>query len=177
MQVRAGSLLIADPVHADVHNHNHVVLITESTSVSTMGITLNHLSRHDFAQLMQQQQIEWYGSTDVYIGGNVNPHALIMLHSNEWYSSNTLQVHSDLSISSDELMLEKMEMGNTPRWYRLFVGCRIWSPSELEEQLRGAAPKWLLLNQPSLDIVESTQDDTWTMAVMQCSQDLIKNYF
>ena len=177
MQVRAGSLLIAHPVHADAHTDKHVVLVTESTSASTMGITLNDLSSYDLQQLLAQKNIDWYGNTDIYIGGDYNPHAMIMLHSNEWYSANTMQVDQNLSISSDELMLEKLEMGNTPDWYRLFLGCQGWRPNELARELRGAAPKWLLLSHPSLDVVESAQEDTWTLAVMQCSQDLIDNYF
>ena len=177
MQIRPGSLLIAHPVHADRENNKHVVYITESTSASTMGITLNNISRYDLKELMEQKGIEWYGDREVYIGGEYNPHALVMLHSDEWYSTNTMQVDQNLSISSDGLMVEKMEMGNTPDWYRLFVGCKGWEPTELAHELKSSKPKWLLLAHPDPSLIESKHEDTWTLAVMQCSQDLIDNYF
>ena len=178
MQIRPGSLLIAHPVHANRENSKHVVYVTESTSVSTMGITLNHLSRYDLKELMARKGIEWYGDREVYIGGEFNPHALVMLHSDEWYSSNTMQVDDSLSISSDGLMIEKMEMGNTPEWYQLFVGCRGWEPQDLAHELKSKKPKWLLLSRPSLElIICSKADKMWDSAIAECSQDLISNYF
>lgn len=176
MQVRAGSLLIAHPVHADAHTDKHVVLVTESTSASTMGITLNDLSSYDLQQLLAQKNIDWYGNTDIYIGGDYNPHAMIMLHSNEWYSSNTMQVDQNLSVSSDGLMVEKMEMGNTPEWYRLFVGCKGWEPTELAHELKSSKPKWLLLAKPSQVLIELADANIWNNALAEYSQDVFSNY-
>lgn len=176
MQIRPGSLLIAHPVHADRENNKHVVYITESTPVSTMGITLNNLSRYDLKQLMAQKGIEWYGDREVYIGGEYNPHALVMLHSNEWYSSNTMQVDQNLSVSSDGLMVEKMEMGNTPEWYRLFVGCKGWEPTELAHELKSSKPKWLLLAKPSQVLIELADANIWNNALAEYSQDVFSNY-
>ena len=177
MQIRPGSLLIAHPAHADRENRNHVVYITESTSSSTMGITLNNISTYDLKQLMAQKGIDWYGDREVYIGGEYNPHALVMLHSDEWYSSNTMHVDRCFSISSDALMIEKMEMGNTPDWYKLFVGCKGWEPLQLAEELKSKHPKWLVLSHPSLDLIASSSNTMWNSAVAECSQDLFNDYF
>ena len=177
MQIRSGSLLIAHPVHADNENRKHVVYITESTSQSTMGLTLNNLSRHNLRLLMEKKGVEWYGPNQVYIGGEYNPHALIMLHSNDWYSSNTMDVANNLALSSDGLMIEKMEMGNVPEWYRLFVGCKGWEPAQLGHELKSKKPKWLLLAKPSQVLIELSDEKLWDNAVAECSQSVFDSYF
>ena len=65
-------------------------------------------------------------TTGYIIGGDNNESAMIMLHTDEWYSSNTIQINDHLSMSSDDLMMEKLEMGNVPEWYRLFLGFEGW---------------------------------------------------
>lgn len=177
MQIASGSLLIAHPVHAHRENREHVVYITESTSASTMGLTLNNLSTYNLQVIMDQKGIDWYGPSELYTGGEYNAHALIMLHSNEWFSSNTIDVNNNLALSSDGVMIEKMEMGNTPEWYRLFVGCKGWEPAELGHELKGKNPKWLLLAKPSQVLIELSDENLWDNAVAEYSQDVFDSYF
>ena len=177
MQIRSGSLLIAHPVHADREKSKHVVYITESTGASTMGLVLNNLSTIDLKDAFERKGIEWYGDRELYTGGEYNPNALVMLHSDEWYSSNTMQVDTSLAVSSDNLMVEKMEMGNTPDWYKLFVGCKGWEPLELQHELKGKRPKWLLHAHPSLELITSADNRIWDLAIKECSQDLFNDYF
>lgn len=177
MILQAGSLLIAHPVHATREHKQHVVYVTESTSASTMGITLNNPSSFDLATLMKQQGIEWTYNVDVYYGGEYNPHALVMLHTDEWYSSNTMQVDGRYSISSDNLMIEKLDQGNSPDWYQLFLGCKGWTPQELSQELAEPKPKWLVLRKPSTSLMECPTKYMWDMAVTECSQQVIETYF
>ena len=104
-------------------------------------MTLNNLSTYNLQVIMDQKGIDWYGPREVYTGGEYNSHALIMLHSHEWYSSNTMDVNNNLALSSDGLMIEKMEMGNTPEWYRLFVGCKGWEPALVTRR----RPSWWMM--------------------------------
>jgi putative AlgH/UPF0301 family transcriptional regulator len=177
MQIRTGSLLIAHPVHASRENRNHVVYVTESTGVSTMGLTLNNVSKYDLKEVMHTKGIEWYGPREVFHGGEYNRSALVMLHSDDWYSQNTMQVNNQLAMSSDGLMIEKMEMGDTPDWYKLFVGCKGWEHDELGYELKSKHPKWLLLARPSIDLLDTSPDKLWYAAVNECSQDLFNDYF
>jgi putative transcriptional regulator len=179
MEVRAGSLLVAHPAYSHPEHTEHLVYITESTAASTMGITLNQPANLDLSELINQKSEYEYHSVpyEVFVGGEYNPNALIMMHSDSWYSSNTMQVDNNYSISSDNLMIEKLEMGNIPDWFRLFVGCKGWTPGELEHELKSAKPKWLLLRNPSLDLIESSRDDVWKQALEQCSQQMFQEYF
>lgn len=176
MQIRAGSLLIAHPAHARAHRANSVVLITESNNYSTMGLTLNCVSEYNLSELMAQHHIDWHGDDRLYMGGTYNSTALVMLHSDEWYSTNTMSVDQRFSISSDELMMEKLDMGNTPDWYQMFIGCEAWDADDLAHQLKCSNPKWLLLSRPSQALIELADEHLWQSAVEEYSQDVFSNY-
>ena len=176
MVIRDGSILVAHPVHCDRENSRAVVYITESNAISTVGVALNKLSSYDMREFMDQKGLEWHGDRSVHIGGVYNPHALIMLHDSYWYSSNTMQVTRNYSISSDKTMLEKMEMGNTPDWYKLFIGCTAWSANELEFELRNRKPRWLFIPNPSDELVQCNSNDMWARAVDEYSQVVFSNY-
>ena len=100
-----------------------------------------------------------------------------MLHSDEWYSQNTVQVDGYLAMSSDGVMMEKLEMGDVPDWYRLFVGYEAWDPSDLEHQIKSSRPEWILLATPSQALLELADDNLWQTAVTEYSQDVFDSYF
>ena len=177
MQIRAGSLLIAHPVHAGVDRSEKVVYITESNNYSTTGLTLNNLGTYDLREILARQNIDWYGDNRLYHGGDYNSSALVMLHTDEWYSSNTMHVADQLSISSDGLMMEKLEMGNLPMWYRLFVGIEAWDAQDLEHQVRRANPQWIVLSKPSQALIELSDERLWHTALEEYSQDVVNSYF
>lgn len=176
MQIASGSLLIASPAHADPINRGRVVYVTESTDHSTMGLVLNSDNSYDLRDLMIEKEIIWPHKTLVGIGGDYSPSCLIMLHTNDWYSSNTMSVTNTMSITSDTLMLEKLEMGNTPDWYRMFMGTSGWTPQELEQDLRGSTPKWLLLANPSEKLICTETTNIWDIAVAELSKDVFSSY-
>lgn len=176
MQVRPGSLLIANPANATQSQIGHVVYVSESTDHSTMGIILNAKDAYSLSSLLSQKGIDWPEDTRVSIGGDYSPTCLIMLHTNEWYSTNTMPVDQHLSISSDHFMLEKIETGNTPDWYKLVMGTSGWTPQELEYELKGKKPKWSLLSRPSQKLIHSSPSQMWDMAVAELSQDVFSNY-
>lgn len=177
MQIRSGSLLIANPAYAHDEHVGHVVYVTESTRHSTMGLTLNSGDTYSMSELLSSKGIMWPWDTRVSIGGEYSPQSLIMLHSSDWYSTNTMPIDDDYSISSDGFMLEKMEAGNAPNWFRMFIGTSGWTPAELEQQLRSAKPKWLLLARPSYEVIHADPIKMWNLAVEELSQDVFNNYF
>lgn len=177
MQLITGSLLVAHPVHAKYESAETVVYITESTEHSTVGLILNKPSTETMKTVMRENNTEWGWDQKIYNGGQYNRNAMVMLHSDNWYSRNTNQVNNDLSISSDELMIDKMAMGDFPAWHKLFIGCSGWSPNELEHEVRRRNPEWLVLPHPTRSLIESNSNDLWNKAVAEISQDQVRTFF
>tara|TARA_R110002074_G_scaffold152974_5_gene307681 strand:- start:15 stop:446 length:432 start_codon:yes stop_codon:yes gene_type:complete len=143
-----------------------------------MGLMMNSGNMYDMGQLLSHKGINWPHDTHVYIGGEYSPTCLIMLHTDEWYSSNTMPVdHKNFALSSDGFMLEKLEMGDIPSWYQIYLGTSGWTPQELEQDLRGDKPKWLVLSHPSFETITCEPLRIWNAAVRELSTDVFSNYF
>ena len=177
LQLRPGGLLLSHPVHGPLDRNEQVVLVTESNPRSTTGLILNDLSNHNLRALLEDKGINWYEDNNLYIGGPHNPNALVMLHTDEWYSENTSYIDNHLSMSSDRFMMEKLEAGNSPDWYRLFVGFEVWDAQDIEHQLRTRKPEWLFLPKPSQVLIELADEELWHNAVAEYSQDVFDTYF
>lgn len=176
MRIEPGSLLVAHPAHADKSVSKHVILITENTQLGIMGLTLNMPNPQQLVDIMQDQGLHWPLQDTLYTGGYYNTRSLILLHSSEWISTSTVQVAEDWAISSDMLMLEKLEQYNTPRDYRIFVGCTGWQSRELAVELSNKTPKWLVVNNPSRHTVMADWEHQWARAVMECSHNAVDSW-
>ena len=85
MQITSGSLLVADPVRCHPFDENAVVLVTESTREKLAGIRLNLPDDRPFEQIVRPEFIDMFPERNIFLGGPVNPGALVMFHSNEWF--------------------------------------------------------------------------------------------
>jgi len=182
MSSRVGKLLIANPnFPEDSPFHKNVIYLHDDQPGGTFGVRLNQpygtVSRFcDHSGIMFPDM-----NPMMHAGGPVNPSAVIILHTNEWQSSNTTQTNQGLAISSDAHMFHKMSTGNEPVYWRAFQGMCAWRPGQLDKELNGDHPynksMWLLA-EPNDDVIFNYDNsDQWVMAVDLCSQQTIANFF
>ena len=176
MQLAPGSLLIAHPAHAPNYIKHHVVLITESNKTNTVGLTLNQPNRYTLTDIMRSKGLDWQLDDQLYTGGEYNANSMIVLHSDEWYSSSTMHFAKHWGISSDSVMLEKFEQCNTPKDYRIFVGCTGWDPQELTEEIKTSRPRWIVLPKPSKDLIMSEAQHQWDLAIIEHAANAVQNF-
>ena len=151
--IQSGTILVAHPTNTTGSDFSRsVVLVTEVNPKGIVGFVLN--KQHSITQLevFRQNGIDPIIDRDspVFRGGPVNTHALCVIHSDEWYAANTAQITKGTAISSDPIMLQKMGMGNTPKYSRWFAGMSGWAPGQLESEISGSGPfadrqQWLVL--------------------------------
>lgn len=180
--VKPGSLLIAHPLMKPNMFSNSVILITEQHNKKYKGLIVNKNSSYQVSELVPNCSQSCCGQTYLYSGGPVNPTALIMLHSNEWYSTNTMQINSEVAISSDTTMLSKISMDNLPFEYRLVAGMSVWSETQLKAEMRAGPsrshPYWMVLNDFDPKILfEEEQKEQWNTAVNLYAQTMFDQYF
>jgi putative transcriptional regulator len=165
-----GNLLIAPPAVKGNFWYKTVILVTEHHTEGSVGLVLNKRSQMSVVEFGEQLgfQIDLPGF--VYLGGPVNVKSLTFLHSNEWASKNTMRVNKYFSISSSEDILPRLAMGDTPAYWRLFLGVCGWSPNQLAGEIKGTPPwneetSWCL-SSSNLDIVfGSDNKDQWCNAL------------
>lgn len=176
MVIKPGDLLIAHPEMTSDFFVRSVVLVTEANATGTVGFVINRKTIADLGQNIVKNSFEWPYQDFMFEGGPLNRTALVMIHTPEWSSSNTLRVNDQVSISSDQFMFEKMAGGDVPVYRRFVYGQSIWSPGQLEKEL--SLPKTWLTTHSSQDIIfEYDGDEQWRRSIDHCAQTAIDSYF
>ena len=109
-----GNLLIAPPAVKNSFWNKTVIMVTEHHSQGSLGLVLNRKSELTLKEFGHQLGFNINLPGHVYIGGPVNVKNLSFLHTNEWISTNTMQVNDQFSISSAEDILPRMATKDLP---------------------------------------------------------------
>lgn len=174
--IKPGSLLVADPTRAHPFDENAVILITESDQKKTAGIRLNLPDDRPFEEIVRPEYIHSFPNKHVFLGGPVNPGALVMFHSNEWFSRNTMPLNAQWSISSDEFMLEKIAMGNAPSYFKMCLGFTVVSTLQVQQSIISKTPSWIILDNPSEMVLTSNYSNMYDFAIAELSNRTMSYY-
>jgi len=164
-----GKVLVAHPnLGPNETFHRTVIYIYQhDATAGTVGVITNKKSRFSVSDLAADKDIT-FGDTSkfVYHGGPVNQQALVLLHTNDWSSKNTAPAGRQLSVSSDEFMIEKLNNGEQPTYWRMFGGMAAWGPGQLEAELNGEYPfraenSWLIAQAPDQLLFGTDGDKQW----------------
>lgn len=177
MELSAGDILINRPGSTSDIFNNTVVYVFEHNATGTAGIVLNRgtgqylnevLKNHTGLHFPEQQGL-------VHAGGPVNPRGILMLHTPEFASSNTLMINSHISLSSDDFMIQKMCAGAPPNGYRLFAGHCGWGPGQLSAEIdRGV---WLTSsNVPVTLLLDDDHKTIYKKALELASSEMFAQY-
>lgn len=180
-----GKFLIAHPNFPISSTfHKSVIFIYQDIKdKGSIGLILNKPSSYKVQDLCAEKNIIFLdNNTPVFHGGPVNQNALILLHSNEWSSTNTVSVRNDLRITSDGIMLEKLAKGNQPKNWKMFGGMCGWAPQQLQAELQGTYPfkaenSWLIADLDEEFIFNINPKDQYQYAFRKCSSQLFDQYF
>lgn len=180
-----GKILISHPnCPQDNFFHKAVIYIYQDRlSQGTIGVILNKPSQFTLKEICKEKKLNLIGGNSiVYHGGPVQQNALVLLHSQEWKSENTAKAGEKLFISSDTIMLQRLALGDTPIFWKLFGGFSGWAPGQLEAELNGSWPyrpenSWLIA-EPNLSLLfETHHDKIWKQAFDMSSHQMFDQYF
>ena len=104
-----------------------------------------------------------------------------MLHTAEWYSSNTTPA-GNYNVTSDDFMIEKMSTGNVPAAWRMVSGICGWAPGQLQAEVKGHSPYkenkgWLTLTPSDAIIFEYDGEEQWQRALQLSSNQMVDQFF
>jgi len=185
MTDRVGKLLIAHPnLPSDNWFHRTVIYIyAEKPKDGTLGICLNMNGSYSLKQLCYDKGIIYPDSnTNINIGGPVSRSSIIMLHTDEWSSHNTIEAGDSYSLSSDIAMFERLSLGDQPGYWKIFAGLCAWGPGQLDLELSGKFPyknenSWLTAKATDDIIFNYDGEDQWKKAIELSSQQMIDSLF
>jgi len=170
-----GKLLVAHPMLNDFF-HRAVILIYQDDQNGTAGLVLNKPTRITVEEVITQKGIPYSGREHVYKGGPVNEHAIIMLHEDNWYASNTTQIGKGLAITSDDVMMQKLAMDNGPTAWRMCMGISGWHPGQLQKEINSRYG-WLTCEADDSIVFAKDGERQWNLALQLCANQKIDSYF
>ena len=170
-----GKCLIARPTLIDPFFKQSVVFIYEHSSRGVVGVILNKKLNVNTRVLLENKGfIGNVPEEPLYTGGPVNERALVMLHSNDWHSGNTMIVNKNFSVTSDDIMLFKYTQGDTPRYYRFFAGASVWHPQQIKHEM--ARNSWLVSELDMQTVFEADSRNLWDTAVEQTATETMDKF-
>jgi len=172
-------ILVSTPVMGtDATFDKSVILIYEESLQHVAGVILN---KPNITTVHEVFRIKGFKTTDfrkdkLFMGGPVNHDHVMLLHSEEWKSKNTMRLGNGFSITSDHIMMDRFYLSDRPKSWRMICGISLWTPDQLEQELK--RKYWMILdNAPKDLILEPKWARQWQLAVDQVGHQTIDKFF
>jgi len=184
-ETRVGKLLIANPMMDETNpfSKSVIYIYQDSKTNGSVGVILNKPTRTKVQHLCLDQGVGFpYSRPVVYNGGPVNASAMVLLHSDEWQSSNTAFAGRNYAVTSDQVMLHKLAQDDAPVYWRLCMGISAWAPGQLDMEIAGQFPynvanQWLTATANDDIMFNYDGEKQWRKALEICSQEVINQFF
>tara|TARA_B100000212_G_C27371979_1_gene532995 strand:+ start:280 stop:825 length:546 start_codon:yes stop_codon:yes gene_type:complete len=174
-----GKLLVAKPhTMRDPYFQKSVIYVYEQQQEVVIGLILNKRSGMSLADVHKLRGAVGNSGVNapLYRGGPVSEQSLLLLHTAEWQSTNTIQATHGNAVTSDELMLEKLATNNLPSCWRLMSGMSTWTLPQLQNEVY-RNKSWLII-EPNQDIFYNYEgEEQWKASVDLASQRMMENLF
>jgi putative transcriptional regulator len=151
-----GKLLVASPALVDPNFARSVVLITEHNDEGAMGIVLNRPSETLVEDVVPQLGAVTGEGAPVYVGGPVQPSALVVLAEFSDLDAAAWIIVADVGFASADVELG--ELAGAVRRARVYAGYSGWGAGQLEGEMD--VDSWII--EPPLP-AELFPDDPETM--------------
>jgi putative transcriptional regulator len=153
-----GQLLIAGPTLLDPNFWRSVVLVVEHSEDGALGLVLNRASETTVGDAVPQLEDLVDLEEQLFIGGPVQPSAVIVLAEFEDAGDAALIAFDDIGVLGADASLE--DVGAGVRSGRAFVGHAGWGPGQLDSELdRG---DWILEPARREDAFTADPRELWT---------------
>ena len=146
-QILAGDLLVAPPSLSHSEFAGSVVMMVSREP--TMGFVLNQTTGTELKRIAPT--LTQLSHREIYWGGPVNTATIWMLHTADWSMHNTVRMNDQWAVTSNQLMFEHVTQQGWPQYWRVFAGCSVWAPGQLErevDQLSSRDQGWLVAHAP-----------------------------
>jgi putative transcriptional regulator len=156
-----GMLLFSTPALYDPNFRRTVVLVGEHSEEGAMGLVLNRASESTVGEAVPELADIVEADTLVYVGGPVQPRAVLVLAEFEDPSAAATVVCGDIGFARADGDIE--HLARATRRARVFAGYSGWSPGQLEIELE--EDSWLVEPVASTDLFPEPGEDLFGSAL------------
>ncbi|HEX3874497.1 MAG TPA: YqgE/AlgH family protein [Solirubrobacteraceae bacterium] len=150
MESVRGKLLVASPVLVDPNFARTVVLVAAHDADGALGLVLNRPSTLTVSEVVAQLTGACRAFEQIYVGGPVQPGAVIVLAEFSDRSLGSMMIDGDLGIP--HVALDPAALAGGVRRARAFAGHAGWGAGQLDAEL--AEEAWI--------VADLEPEDSWT---------------
>jgi putative transcriptional regulator len=158
MESARGQLLIAGPTLLDPNFWRTVVLVIEHTEEGALGLVLNRPSETSVGDAVPQLEELVDLEDQLFIGGPVQPSAVIVLAEFEDPDDAALLAFDDVGVLGTSSALDHPAAG--VKTGRAFVGHAGWGPGQLDSELERG--DWILERGRLQDAFTESPHELWS---------------
>jgi len=156
-----GKLLLASPSLEDPNFARTVVLIAEHGDEGAMGLVLNRPADVSVGESAAELEELVDASEPIYLGGPVQPNAVIVLAAFTDPGAAGLLISDDIGFLSAQL--DVAESAAVTHRTRVFAGHAGWGPGQLEEELE--REDWIVETPRPDELFATDPDGLWSQVL------------
>lgn len=177
-----GNIIVSQPRSEDPYFSKGVILVAKHSATGSWGVMVNKPTPHlVLGTIMQAVGINSNKRDRVFVGGPVDTHRVLVIHSLDWQSSNTIKITSDIGITNEMGILAAISQDEGPALYRTCIGSCGWAPNQLDGEFRGDPPwklqnRWLDAPATIESVFNLVEDDQWNRSIELVAQNKIASW-
>ena len=162
-----GHILISMPHLTDPYFSRSLVFICEHDENGAMGLIVNksfddEVVKEVFPTLIINDEAINEVISPMYFGGPVSLEQGFILHSSDYVNSDTLEVTEDFSLTSNSAVIDAIQEGEGPRFFKMMLGYAGWGEGQLEREIENG--DWLFQEVTLEFIFTGNDSEKWISA-------------
>lgn len=173
-----GNFLISIPsINTGTFNRS-VVLLNEHTGDGATGWIVNKQLDDKISQRLRKG-MSLTRDIPLYFGGPVDVNNAAVIHSNDLKLPSTRKLTDTLSITKDKSIVNVMNIGQFPEYWRVIVGRSSWGAGQLESEILGSRTNgigsWMSINYTDQIMWNTLPSNQWERSIELSAQKLTTN--
>ena len=154
--------LISMPKMSDSIFEKSIIYICEQQIDGYMGIIINKPISNKNEVIDELGSSSMKNIKDIYFGGPVKINRGLILHANDYNNEGTIKISTNISLTSNDKIINDINIGLGPENYKFIVGYSGWSKGQLENEIENG--DWLLSNLNEKYIFQKNDEKKWENA-------------
>ena len=156
--------LISSPHLNDQVFGNSLIYICEHDQKGAMGFIINKPFPKDNLNLILKETglINLNPLPKIYLGGPVGLNNGFFIHTSKYSTKGTQQISNELSITSNNIVVDDLANGIGPKKFRFSLGYTGWDKNQLDKEVENG--DWLLMPSSSKLIFNIPDEKKWNKA-------------
>lgn len=156
-----------------------VIYIDNHTGDGASGWIINKQLSDDSVTQRLRKGMRLAVDIPIFYGGPVDANQAVVLHSDDLKLPATKQMNTSLSMTRDKSIVNIMNIGQFPEYWRVIVGKATWGAGQLESEMLGSrtngVSSWVSLDY-SKDLMWNTlPSKQWERAIEMTASNLTEN--